>query len=182
MGGRVLEIHAATMESPIGRLTVAARPEGVIWLGRDATGRKTPIGPPSKFEEEVGRHVETVRWVWDEDSGLTAPVLDALRRYFRGDHDAFQTLPVAPVGTRFQMDVWEACARIPFGKTRSYGDLAADVGRPLAARAVGGAMRCNPIPLIVPCHRILPQGGGLGGYNGGTKIKEWLLGHEGVDY
>lgn len=182
MGGEVLEIHAATTESPIGPLTVAVRPEGVVWLGRDVLPGEGTRVPPPKFDEEVKRHARTLRWVWEEDADATAPVIDALQRYFHGDAEAFQTLPVAPVGTRFLMDVWEACARIPFGATRTYGELAAEVGRPASARAVGTAMRRNPIPLIVPCHRVLPQSGGLGGYNGGTAIKAWLLGHEGATY
>lgn len=177
-GKSVLEIHAATMESPIGTLTVAVRPEGVVWLGRDTLPGGGPGEPPPRFDSEVARHAGTVRWVWDEGAVATGPVIDALRRYFHGDQDAFGTLPIAPVGTPFLMAVWEACAGIPFGETRTYGELAEAVARPGAARAVGTAMRRNPLPLIVPCHRVVPSSGGLGQYNGGVQIKRWLLDHE----
>lgn len=173
-----MEIHAATTDSPIGKLTVAVRPEGVVWLGREILPGEGRNIPPPRFDDEVARRAGTVRWVWEDDLDATGPVVHALQRYFHGDHDAFQTLPVAPVGTGFQMAVWEACAHIPFGETRSYGALAEAVGRPAAARAVGTAMRRNPLPLIVPCHRVVPATGGLGEYNGGVAVKRWLLDHE----
>lgn len=173
-----MEIHATTMESPIGPLTIALRPEGVVWVGRDGDDGPHAEVPPLRFDREVGKYV-TVRWVWEDVPDATAPVADALRRYFHGDPDAFATIPVAPVGTAFQLKVWEACHRIPYGDTATYGALAAAVGKPQAARAIGGAMNRNPVPLIVPCHRVVGANGKLVGYGmGGTGVKQWLLEHE----
>lgn len=174
-----MEIHATTLESPIGELAIALRPEGVVWIGRDAVAGEAPHVAPPKFDREVGKRIHTVRWVWEDTPDVTAPVVDALRRYFHGDPEAFATIPVAPVGTDFQLKVWEACHQIPFGKTCTYGELATAIGNPQAARAIGGAMNRNPVPLIVPCHRVVGAGGKMVGYGmGGTRVKEWLLSHE----
>ena len=107
---------------------------------------------------------------------------EALARYFAGDPTALQGLPVAPAGTAFQQRVWARLLRIPAGSTVSYGDLARELGT--AARAVGGACRANPIPLVVPCHRVVAAHG-LGGYSGERtgdwlEKKRWLLAHEGI--
>ena len=83
-------------------------------------------------------------------------------------------------GTLFQQSTWQALARIPLGKTSTYGKIAAAIRRPKAVRAVGGACGANPIPLLVPCHRVLPQTGGLGGFSGGLDWKRRLLEREGV--
>lgn len=177
-GGDVLEVHAATMESPIGTLTVAVRAEGVVWVGRE-NGHGRDEGPPAELRADLRRSAATLRWVWEDTPDVTAPVIDAFRRYFLGEPEAFKTIPVAPVGTPFQLQVWESCHNIPFGETRTYGDLAASVGKPQAARAIGGAMNRNPVPLIVPCHRVVGADGHLTGYGmGGTGVKQWLLDHE----
>ncbi|MDP2949202.1 MAG: methylated-DNA--[protein]-cysteine S-methyltransferase [Chloroflexota bacterium] len=103
-----------------------------------------------------------------------------LRRYAGGEPVAFpDSLDLAGV-TPFQRDVWLATRDIPYGETRSYGWLAAQVGRPGAARAVGQAMATNPWPIIVPCHRVVGADGGLGGYGGGLGMKEHLLRLEGA--
>ena len=101
-----------------------------------------------------------------------------LNEYFAGARREFD-IPLAPVGTPFQRRVWEALSRIPFGKTCSYAEIAGTVGCPGGSRAVGQANGRNPIPLIVPCHRVVASDGGLGGYSGGIEIKRWLLAHEG---
>jgi len=90
------------------------------------------------------------------------------------------SIPLKAEGTDFQTRVWTALRDVPFGKTVSYGELAAQIGNPKAARAIGGAVGKNPIPIIIPCHRVLAAGGKLGGFTGGTDIKEWLLAIEGV--
>jgi methylated-DNA-[protein]-cysteine S-methyltransferase len=106
-----------------------------------------------------------------------------LREYFAGARQRF-TVPVAPEGTAFQQEVWRALREIPCGETRSYGELARAVGRPGAARAVGQANARNPLPVLVPCHRVLAADGGIGGYLGswgggsGVEVKRWLLDHE----
>lgn len=109
-----------------------------------------------------------------------------LREYFRGERREFD-LPLAPEGTAFQREVWEALRAIPFGATCSYADVARRTGRsPRASRAVGAANARNPLPIVVPCHRVIAADGGLGGYMGagpdgdGAAVKRWLLRHEGV--
>jgi len=115
----------------------------------------------------------------DSDSGH--PVLERLTHqlaeYFRGDRSRFD-IPLAPRGTDFQQSVWRALLEIPEGKTRTYGELARNLGRPRAVRAVGAANGCNPISILIPCHRVIGAGGRLTGYAGGLGRKKWLLEHE----
>lgn len=98
-----------------------------------------------------------------------------LEEYFAGRRRRFD-LPLAPAGTPFQQKVWAALRRIPFGETRSYAEIAREVGS--SARAVGGACGANPILLVIPCHRVVAADGGLGGFSAGLKNKEWLLAFE----
>ena len=112
-------------------------------------------------------------------SDVLALAADQLREYFKGHRRAFD-VPLAPEGTGFQKLVWNALCSIPFGVTRSYGDIAAKIGRPAASRAVGAANSKNPIAIIVPCHRVIGSNGTLTGYGGGLDRKRWLLAHEGV--
>lgn len=100
-----------------------------------------------------------------------------LAEYFAGDRTSFG-LPLHAAGTPFQHTVWDALVQIPHGETRSYGELAAGIGSPGAARAVGLANGQNPISIIVPCHRVIGANGSLTGYGGGLPAKKWLLGHE----
>jgi len=102
-----------------------------------------------------------------------------LNEYFHGGRKSFD-LPLAPEGTPFQQAVWKELLRIPFGQTRSYGDVAKRLGRPTLTRAVGAANGANPIPIIIPCHRVIGADGSLTGYGGGLEIKSKLLAHEGV--
>ncbi len=103
----------------------------------------------------------------------------AFERYFAGNPDALDTLRVDPGGTPFQSKVWLALREIASGKTWSYAQLAERVGSPAAVRAVGAANGANPIPLVLPCHRVIGKNGKLVGYGGGMDRKEWLLRHEG---
>lgn len=100
-----------------------------------------------------------------------------LHEYFAGTRRSFD-VPLRFVGSEFQRTVWHALTRIPFAATRSYGQLAAAIGHPRAARAVGAANGRNPISIIVPCHRVIGHGGALTGYAGGEAAKRWLLDHE----
>lgn len=102
-----------------------------------------------------------------------------LTAYFSGKSKTF-SVPIRAKGTPFQKRVWSVLTTIPFGATLSYGDVAARIGRPKSSRAVGNAVGQNPIAVVVPCHRILPASGKLGGYSGGVNIKQWLLEREGV--
>lgn len=112
-----------------------------------------------------------------DDKTLVRAAREQVLAYFAGDLRAF-TLPLAPAGTSFQQSVWRALAEIPFGETRSYGQLATAIGRPHAARAVGRANATNPICLIVPCHRVIGADGSLTGFAFGEDIKRRLLAHE----
>ena len=106
-------------------------------------------------------------------------VREELERYFSGALRHF-TAPFAPRGTAFQLRVWAELLAIPYGETRSYREIAAAIGRPKATRAVGQANGRNPISLIIPCHRVIGQDGGLTGYGWGVERKRWLLAHEGA--
>jgi methylated-DNA-[protein]-cysteine S-methyltransferase len=97
-----------------------------------------------------------------------------LMEYLRGKRTVFD-VPLAPEGTAFQKQVWDALVKIPYGETSSYGKLAKDIGKPGAARAVGMANNRNPIPVIIPCHRVIGADGSLTGYGGGLPMKEKLL-------
>lgn len=107
--------------------------------------------------------------------GLT----DRMARYFEGELDAIDGLPVKTAGTDFQRSVWRALRNIPCGETISYGTLARRIGRPAAVRAVGLANGANPVGVVVPCHRVIGSDGSLTGYGGGMERKRWLLAHEG---
>jgi methylated-DNA-[protein]-cysteine S-methyltransferase len=104
-----------------------------------------------------------------------AEAQQALAQYFAGDPAAFGALTLAPAGTAFQQQVWQALRGIPFGETRSYRDIAEQIGNPKGVRAVGLANGRNPIPVIVPCHRVIGSNGTLTGFAGGLPLKKWLL-------
>lgn len=115
---------------------------------------------------------------WQRDDGAFGEVAAQLRAYFTGELTEF-SLDLAPRGTPFQHRVWDALQRIPFGTTTTYGKLAERLGEPRATRAVGLANGRNPIPIVIPCHRVISANGSLTGYGGGMPRKQWLLGHEG---
>jgi O-6-methylguanine DNA methyltransferase len=102
----------------------------------------------------------------------------ALDAYFAGDHRAVDAIAVATGGTAFQRQVWQALRSIPPGTTKTYGQLARELGRASASRAVGAANGANPIAIVVPCHRVIGAQGALTGYSGGLAHKQWLLAHE----
>jgi methylated-DNA-[protein]-cysteine S-methyltransferase len=112
--------------------------------------------------------------------GAVAQAVEELQEYFAGRLRRFEVTTRLETGTDFQRRVWKAIARIPFGETRSYGEIARLASSPGAVRAAGQACGANPIAIIVPCHRVLAAGGRMGGYGGGLERKEWLLTHEGV--
>ncbi len=111
---------------------------------------------------------------WRQDGEALAPFLAEFEAYFAGRLQRF-TLPLAARGTAFQHAVWQALCDIPYGETRSYGDIARTIGKPNAVRAVGAANGRNPLSIIIPCHRVIGQNGSLTGYAGGLPIKQALL-------
>ena len=113
------------------------------------------------------------------DASCAKEAVRELEEYFRGSRKEF-TVKLAPQGTAFQREVWKALLTIPFGVTASYGQIAAQLGNPNAMRAVGLANGSNPIPIIIPCHRVIGANGSLTGYGGGLDIKRKLLEIEGV--
>jgi methylated-DNA-[protein]-cysteine S-methyltransferase len=114
---------------------------------------------------------------WRRDETGLGPALEQLTAYFAGTLRRFD-LRLAPRGTAFQQSVWQALCEIPLGTTVSYAEIARRVGAPGAARAVGAAVGRNPIPIVVPCHRVVGSNGSLTGFGGGLPRKEWLLEHE----
>lgn len=145
-------------ESPVGRLLIAADGEGLRFV-LFAEGREQ-VRPEAGWREQRTALVdETAR---------------QLRAYFAGGLREF-SLPLAPRGTAFQQRVWRELAGIPYGQTISYGELAVRVGSPRGSRAVGLANGANPIPIVLPCHRVIGSSGKLTGYGGGLHNKEWLL-------
>ncbi len=154
------------LDSPLGPLTVVVEDDHLVGLYVEqglakALERSAVLGEPSA----------------PEDVPLLQAVADQLAAYFRGELTDFD-LPVAAAGTPFQQRVWDALRQIPYGETRSYGQLAAEVGSPAASRAVGAANGRNPVSIVVPCHRVVGSSGRLTGYSGGLSTKEMLLTHE----
>ena len=161
--------HVATreIESPIGKLRLAASDAGLVRIA-------LPIDTQS-FSGWLRKALP------DAESVTDLPALESgareLGEYFEGSRRSF-SVPLDPRGTPFQQAVWQALLAIPYGETRSYGAIARAVTRPGASRAVGLANGANPLPLVIPCHRVIESSGRLGGYGGGLEAKRWLLGFE----
>lgn len=114
---------------------------------------------------------------WERDDAALVDAADQLRAYFAGRLRTFE-LPLQAGGTPFQQRVWGQLRKIPYGETRTYGQLAQKLGKPTASRAVGAANGQNPLPIVVPCHRVIGSTGALTGFYGGVHLKEFLLDHE----
>lgn len=145
-----------------------------------AMGRKgiTDIAVSGGMELFIGGLKARYGSIPKEDSGRFTEAFRQLDVYFSGVPFDFD-LPLAPFGTPFELSVWKALKKIPWGKTRSYGEIAGEVGSPRGGRAVGKACGANPIPVIIPCHRVVRANGDLGGYAGGIEVKKALLEIEG---
>lgn len=123
---------------------------------------------------EFGKSTLDPQAVWTEEQPVIQETCRQLNEYFHGMRKQF-SLPMNPEGTSFQKAVWAQLLRIPFGQTRTYGQLAQELQRPGAARAVGNACHNNPIAIVIPCHRVIGASGSLTGYAGGLAVKEYLL-------
>lgn len=153
-----IEITAYThMPSPLGPLLLVSDSEGLREI---------------RFPVEQAPALPDLHWL--EDASAFPEATRQLRAYFAGELENFD-LPLAPTGTSFQQRVWKELCLIPYGATISYGELARRIGNPNASRAVGLANGSNPIPIIIPCHRVIGSNGKLTGYGGGLPIKEKLL-------
>ncbi|KFZ37209.1 hypothetical protein HR45_12440 [Shewanella mangrovi] len=142
---------------------------GTLWLTASEKGLCSlrPIAPEKAYPAiETAAFAEAERWLQ-----LAA---EQLAQYFAGERQQF-SVPLAPQGTAFQQAVWQQLLQIPFGQTASYGELAASMGKPTAARAVGAANGANKIAIIIPCHRVIGKQGSLTGYAWGLKMKQQLL-------
>ena len=128
---------------------------------------------------QAGPHPLQPSPAWRAAAGPFAAAAAQLQAYFAGRRHTFE-LPLAPAGTAFQHGVWRALHSIPYGETISYGELARRIGNPRASRAVGLANGANPLPIVVPCHRVIGANGALTGFGGGLPIKRALLALEGV--
>ena len=150
-------VHYAVMDTPLDRLGVAWSAVGLrrIWF---AGADSAPPVPPE----------------WQRCPEPAFGAGEQLAEYFSGERVDFD-LPLDAAGTPFQRRVWQALTEIPYGGTSTYGEIARRLGRPRAARAVGGANNRNPLPVVVPCHRVIGAGGSLTGYAGGLRIKRFLL-------
>jgi methylated-DNA-[protein]-cysteine S-methyltransferase len=161
--------------SPIGPLLLVSDGDGAGDGDGDGAGPTVLTG----LYMEAHRRGPVVDPAWTEDPAAFAAVVAQLDEYFAGSRSVFE-LQLGPRGTDFQRRVWDELTRIPAGETISYGELAARVGRPNAARAVGAAVGRNPISIIVPCHRVVGSNGALTGYAGGVERKAHLLALEGA--
>lgn len=148
------------LDTPIGRLLIAGDDDGLRHVRFDQPGRDAVIEPH-----------------WQRGQTQLLAALEQLREYFAGRRRGFE-LALAPRGTPFRLAVWRQLARIPYGGTISYGELARRIGNPAASRAVGAANGANPLPIVVPCHRVIGADGRLTGFGGGLPAKQWLLQHE----
>jgi len=166
----VEQIAFARLDSQIGTVWVASTQLGVckIALGSDQSGAFL-----SWLSKNIGASEPL------EEPDLMAVVLSQLGEYFAGSRHAFD-IPLDVRGTAFQRAVWSQLVRIPYGATVSYGDIAQLVGKPRASRAVGGAVGANPLPIIIPCHRVIGADGELTGFGSGLGVKEALLRLEGA--
>ena len=153
-------IYFDEMDSPVGTLRLAADSQGLREI---------------RFEHE--RHPKPSHAGWIRATSPLQSARTQLDEYFAGERQHFE-LPLHPLGTPFQLDVWEALRRIPYGATISYGELARRIGKPQAMRAVGAANGRNPLPIVVPCHRVIGADGSLTGFGGGLPTKRYLLGLE----
>ncbi len=154
-----VDLFATDTQTPIGRLRIVASDAGLVALlwERDTPAR-VPLGPA----------------IEDKYHAVLVSAEQQLAEYFAGRRSVF-SLPLDLRGTEFQKQVWQALLRIPFGETRSYGELARELGNPGAMRAVGAANGRNPVSIVVPCHRVVGATGKLTGFAGGLAVKAQLL-------
>lgn len=166
------QLTCGRIDTPTGEMLCVTGGDGVLraleWVDQE-----------HRLRDHIGRYQGADSRISMGDPPET--IVQALAAYFAGDLKAIDSLAVNPGGTAFQREAWAALRRIPAGETRSYAEQAAAIGRPAATRAVGTANGANPIPIVVPCHRVIGADGSLTGFGGGLERKRWLLAHEGAN-
>ena len=167
-----MKVAATTLASPVGRLVVAATERGVVRIAFDDEPADAVL---EDLADELGARVT-------RDTSLTAAARAELAAYFARRLRSF-SVPVdrTLIPTGFTRKVLAATARIPYGAVATYGEIAGRAGAPRGARAAGNALNANPIPIVIPCHRVVPASGGAGGYGGSEWRKVALLAIEGVE-
>jgi methylated-DNA-[protein]-cysteine S-methyltransferase len=166
------KVHSAAQVFRVGQVTVVCSEKGlraVSLRSSQPQGRNHLKRPAGSFTDRAARSTNGAT-----SSRLARQALGEIAQYLAGRRREF-TVPLDLEGTPFQLQVWSALRRIPYGETRSYGEIARAVGRPKAARAVGMANHSNPVAIVVPCHRVIAGDGSLGGYAGGLGLKTALL-------
>jgi methylated-DNA-[protein]-cysteine S-methyltransferase len=160
-------LMCTTIESPIGELKILSSPDGLCGVAFEDYWESTLRFLERRFNGPI-QIVE----------GDPHSARSRFEAYFAGEVTALDNLPIDSGGTEFQRQVWEALRTIPAGSTVTYGYIAKEIGRDAAVRAVGAANGQNPVPVVVPCHRVIGSNGTLTGYGGGLERKQWLLQHE----
>jgi len=160
MTAETVTFSRGTLQAPFGMLTVVASERGVRYITFEEDAH------PKSY---VGMHV-----VDDVSHPVVVETLKQLREYLEGSRTAFD-VPLDLVGTEFQVEAWNALAKIPYAGTVSYAQQAASIGRPKATRAIGSANGRNPVVIVLPCHRVVGADGSLTGFGGGLHVKLWLL-------
>jgi methylated-DNA-[protein]-cysteine S-methyltransferase len=168
--GELLPLLMEQIDTPIGRMLILADHDGNLratdWVEHGERMQRLLV-------LQYGEHGFKL-----EPSANLSSLTNAIHRYFRGELNAIELVPVKTAGTAFQCAVWRALREINCGTTISYAQLAMRIGRPAAVRAVGLANGSNPVGIVVPCHRVIGSDGSLTGYGGGIARKRWLLEHE----
>jgi methylated-DNA-[protein]-cysteine S-methyltransferase len=163
-------VHRMTIGTPIGTLLLEGTDEALTRIELPGSHLPGDVTVPVEVSTEAA-----------SSGGVVTDAAGQLMEYFAGDRKEFD-IPLELNGTPFQREVWTALAEIPYGQTVSYAELAEMVGRPKAFRAVGQANGSNPIPIVLPCHRVVASGGSIGGYGGGVSTKRRLLALEGATW
>lgn len=170
--------HKCHIHTPIGIICIETDEEAVtaLYFDREYEEQYSLPGDGKALEERQNGTIALTetKFLEKPETILLQGAGEQLMEYFRGKRRVFD-LPLAPHGTEFQKRVWQALCTIPYGQTKSYGEIAAQIGSPRACRAVGGANNKNPIMIFIPCHRVIGADGSLAGFGGGLYAKKYML-------